>query len=319
MKVVHAPAMELAARSSARAASPEGAGITLRTQAICAAAALTLAFLWCFWPSLRIMAQRWSNDPQYSHGFLVPVFALVVLWSRRHMLAGAAWQPAWFGLPVLASGIFLKLVAAQIDLDPLDTFSLLPTLTGLGLFVGGWNFLRWCWPALAFLAFMVPLPFQIEIAMAHPLRRLATGMSTYLLQTLGYPAVAEGNIILIGQSRLGVAEACSGLGMLMTFFALATAMALVIRAPLLDRLVLVASAVPIAVIANVVRITATGAAGQMFGDETADWIMHDLAGWLMMPFALLVLWLEMLYLARLLPLRAIQPSRPLFVGGVRSR
>src|SRR5207247_2117523 len=119
---------------------------------------------------------------------------------------------------------------------------------------------RFAWPALAFLGFMLPLPYQVEVALAHPLRRLATGMSTYLLQTIGYHAIAEGNIILIEQSSLGVAEACSGLGMLMTFFALATAMALAIRAPAVDRLVLVVSAVPIAVLANVMRITATGVA-----------------------------------------------------------
>jgi exosortase len=148
---------------------------------------------------------------------------------------------------------------------------------------------------------MLPLPYQLEVALAHPLRRLATVMSTYTLQTLGYPAISEGNIIYIDQIRLGVVDACSGLGMLMTFFALSTAMALVIQAPLLDRLVLVASAIPIALVANVCRIGATGIAHHSFGSETAQVVMHDLAGWLMMPFAMLLLWLELRFMGRLLP------------------
>src|SRR5205823_2778560 len=98
--------------------------------------------------------------------------------------------------------------AIQSDIEPLDALALLPTVFGLVLLAGGWSVLGWSWPALAFLAFMMPLPFTIEMSLAHPLRRIATEMSTYALQTLGCPAVAEGNIIFIGDIRLGVEEAC---------------------------------------------------------------------------------------------------------------
>jgi len=133
------------------------------------------------------------------------------------------------------------------------------------------------------------------------LRRMATQMSTYVLQTLGCPAMAEGNIIYIDDIQLGVAEACSGLGMLMTFFALATALALIVNASLPNRLVLVASAIPIAILANVIRISATGVAYHLGGKESelAQMIYHDLAGWLMMPLALGMLWLELKFLANL--------------------
>jgi exosortase len=127
-------------------------------------------------------------------------------------------------------------------------------------------------------------------------------MSTYTLQTLGCPASAEGNIILIDDIPLGVEEACSGLGMLMTFFALATALAMIVNAPLHDRLILIASAIPIAILANVVRISATGVAFHLAGKDSqlAQAIYHNLAGWLMMPLALLMLWLELKFLANVL-------------------
>jgi exosortase len=247
------------------------------------------------------LIERWSHDPQYSHGFIVPLFALTVLWSRRVMLKRVAWRPAWLGLGVLTAGVIARIVAAQSDIEPLDALSLLPTVFGLVLLVGGWSVLRWSWPALAFLAFMMPLPYAIEMALAHPLRQLATTMSTYALQTLGCPASAEGNIILIDDIQLGVEEACSGLGMLMTFFALATALAMIVDAPLHDRLLLIGSAIPIAVLANVLRITATGIAYWLAGRDSAvaKIIYHDLAGWLMMPLALAMLWLELKFLTNL--------------------
>jgi exosortase len=244
------------------------------------------------------MADRWSNDPQYSHGFLVPVFAAVVLWQRRDRRPKAL-RPAWGGLAVLAAAVALRLLGAYLGVEALDAYSLLPALGGLCLLLGGWPALRWAWPAVAFLGFMMPLPFTLDMLLAHPLRRLATAASTYCLQTLGLPAVAEGNIIHIDAVRLGVVEACSGLGMLMTFFALATALALLLERRLADKLIIVASAVPIAVIANVARITLTGVAHYEWGPRAGD-LLHTWAGWFMMPLALALLWLELRFLDRLL-------------------
>jgi exosortase/archaeosortase family protein len=135
---------------------------------------------------------------------------------------------------------------------------------------------------------------------------------------MGVPALARGNIIVIDdEPPIGVVEACSGLGMLMTFFALSTAVALVIRRPLADRLVLFASAVPIGVLMNVVRITLTVFLMRVANAEIANVVFHDVAGWVMMPMALAVLWLEMLWLARLRlpappppPRRTVVPPAP---------
>lgn len=263
--------------------------------------ALTAAFFVSHWATLANMADRWSSDPQYSHGFIVPVFALVVLWSRRSMLTNVVWEPAWVGGLLMGIGFALRYIAIPSDIEPLDVLSLLPTLFGMTLLVGGWSVLNWSWPGLAFLGFMMPLPFSAEMALSQPLRRIATEMSTYALQTLGCPALAEGNIIYIEQIPLGVEQACSGLGMLMTFFALATALAMIVDASTTDRLVLVASAIPIAILANVIRITATGFAYHLGGRDSqlAQLIYHDLAGWLMMPLALAMLWLELQLLRRL--------------------
>jgi exosortase len=273
-------------------------------------AAATLCLLWAYWPTLTTMAERWSTDAQYSHGFLVPVFAAAILWFRRERFPDGRLEPSWgAGVVWLLAGLGLHLLGGRLAVEPLDAFSLLPTLVGLCLLLGGWTALRWAWPAIAFLGFMLPLPYQVELFLAHPLRRVATSATTYLLQLLGFPALAEGNVILLDDLRLGVIDACSGLGMLVTFFALATAFAVVIERPLLDRIVLVVSAIPIALIANILRITATAVAYRTLGSATGNLLTHDLAGWLMMPLALGLLWLEMIYLRRLLV--EVEPPRPL--------
>jgi exosortase len=136
--------------------------------------------------------------------------------------------------------------------------------------------------------------------MGYPLQRIATLASTYALQTMGLPAVAEGNVILIDEARIGVVEACNGLGMLFMFFAFATAATFVIRRPAADKAVILLSAIPIALAANVARITLTGLLHVTAGGEVADVVYHDLAGWLMMPLALATLWAESGLLSRLL-------------------
>jgi exosortase len=242
------------------------------------------------------MAQRWSYEPQYSHGFLVPLFALLLVWQRRAMRPDpGVWSP--WGLALLVGAAGLRLAGAFFYLTWLDDISLFPCLLGFTLLLGGWQGVIWVWPAIAFLLFMVPLPFRLEGALAQPLQSLATQASTFCLLVLGFPATAEGNIISINDSKLGVAEACNGLSMLLSFFALTAAFALVVRRPRLDKALILASAVPIALFANVMRITLTGVLYELVGSAAAKAFFHDVAGWFMMLLALGLLWLEMYILS----------------------
>jgi exosortase len=265
---------------------------------------LALVFAWAYWPTLGTMAGKWTHDPQYAHGYLVPLFALFLLWRRRAILSSSKPRHEWWGVLLVLFGATLRVAAAYLYFDWLDAASLLPCLAGVCVLLGGRQALRWAWPAIAFLLFMIPLPFRIETAFGLRLQSLATYASTYTLQLIGLPALSEGNTIVLPGGAIGVAEACSGLSMVTTFFALATAVALVVRRPWLDKAVILLSAAPIAVAANVARIAATALAQEWFGREIGQHVFHDLAGWLMMPLALALLWLEL----RLLSFVLVEPA-----------
>ena len=142
----------------------------------------------------------------------------------------------------------------------LPEMSLIPFFAAMALLVGGWRALRWSWPAIAFLVFMIPLPGATQNLASQQLQAISTKLSTFAIQTMGIPAVSSGIVITltdIPEKPLEVARACSGLRMLMLFFAICVAVAMLSKKPLWERLLLVVSAMPIAVASNAIRIVLT--------------------------------------------------------------
>jgi exosortase len=182
---------------------------------------------------------------------------------------------------------------------PMGELALLPYLAGFVVLLGGWRALSCAWPSITYLAFMIPLPWRLENALGAPLQSIASSASTYILQTLGFIAFADGNVIQLNEGRIGIVEACSGLSMVITFIAMSTAMATVVKAPLGDRIVLVASSIPVALLANIARIVFTGVLYNQAGSRVASAFYHDLAGWFMIPLALALYWFEIWLLSRL--------------------
>ena len=231
---------------------------------------LLACFLWGYWPTLASMAKKWWNDPQYSQGYLVPFFSVFVLYLRRNKISRMFFQSLTIeAYRLIVIGLATHIGCGYFNVDWIDGLSILLVIGGLFWVLGGLAYLRWAWPAILFLFFMIPLPYSVETGLAYPLQRVATVGSVYLLQTAGFPAVAEGNVIFLSQSRIGVVEACSGLSMLLIFFAISTAMVMIYQPPWLDRLVLILSSIPIAIVSNILRITATGLAQELFGEEAA--------------------------------------------------
>ena len=202
---------------------------------------LLIVFAWFHWSSLRWLPSVWWHQEDYQHGFFVPIFSLVLLWLRRDMIPRSP-RGSWWGLPLFAVWAVMRWVAIYFNYESLPELSLLPFVAGMTLFVGGWQGLRWAWPSILFMIFMLPLPGVIQGLASRELQRVATFISCWLIQMIGIPAVAQGNVIQLTEKPLEVARACSGLRMMMLFFAICVAAAFLSRQPLWEKLLIVASA-----------------------------------------------------------------------------
>ncbi len=269
---------------------------------------LVFLLVLAYWDMFSLTSAAWSEG-LYSHGWIVPVFALGLMWMRWEPIGPVPSSERWTGLALLVAGLSMRLVAAEWGMNPVDRLSFLPAIFGVFMLVGGMNIIRWAGPALGFLIFMFPLPTRLEVLVLLRLQTLAAICSTFVLQTLGVPAFRSGNIINISGMDLFIADACSGLRMLTIFCALAVAMVFLIERPWWDKFIILLSAVPIALVVNIVRITVTGLLYMWVGPKNnfVQHLAHDWAGYFMMPLALGLLWLELQILERLtIPVEAAQ-------------
>jgi exosortase len=245
-----------------------------------------------YWGTLTSTLQIWAGTEDYGHCFFVPVFAGFLLWVRQRMVHPWPEEGEWWALALFGVWALIRWATVYFNYA-LDLYSLFPFLVGLALFVGGWKALRWAWPAIAFLIFMIPLPGFLAVMLSLPLQRIAARISLYCLQTMGVPALIPGglgNVIQLSDpnNSLDVARACSGLRMLMLFFAICVGAALLIRATWWEKILLILAALPIAVISNVMRITTTGLLMELVSPKVGHWF-HEYCGFAMMIPALLML------------------------------
>jgi exosortase len=255
--------------------------------------AVGVALGWAYGAEFRGLFDTWGRDPNYSHGYLVIPLALLILWRRlkaSRIQRVEPWKWGWLCLAVTLAGRAYLHNRGNLGAE---IFTLLPVIVCLILTLGGWDLLRATWPAVAYLLFMIPLPGRIDSAVAQPLQKLATMASCALLKASGLWVIAEGNVIHVDGGRLEVANACSGLSMMLTLGATVSAMVLVMSLRPWKQVVLLLSIIPIALASNVLRITATGWCYHRLGPSAGEKLAHDAAGWLMMPLALVLVGLEL--------------------------
>jgi len=260
--------------------------------------------------NFRDLSWYWFGDPNYSHGPLVIPIAAIILWRRlsttKEKLTPNASGTAYWGLFFLAVVLALRVIAYEGNLQWSENATIVPAIACLAWIFGGWPLLRLAWPAIAFLLFMFPLPRSINNSISLPLQEIATAGSCFLLQLSHIWVVQQGNTIHLatkthGMEQLEVAAACNGLSMLMTLAATVTATIIVIPLPTWKRIVILASAVPIALVSNILRIVATGWCYYYLPGPTAKGWAHDISGWMMMPLALALIGLELRILSWLVP------------------
>jgi exosortase len=284
------------------------------------AALVTVAFLLVYLPELRWLSETWVNDANYSHGFLVLPVAVVILWRRLTTVDSRLTRsrPVWWVWLPIAALLTARIVLYERGSDWTDAFTFLLLIPCLMATLGGWALLRYAWPACAYLIFMFPLPSGVNDLLSGPLQSLATTSSVGLLKLTGLWVIAEGNVIIIDNQNLEVAEACNGLSMLMTLAATITAMTVLFPMAKWKRIVLLLSIAPVALLSNVIRIASTAWCYHAFGPKFGTQFAHDWAGWLMMPLALMLPGLELFALRFLVVEEAVR-DEPTLLGRPISR
>lgn len=277
--------------------------------------AMLCALLYAYWNTLIGVSGFWSDD-QYSWGWIVPVFSLVVLWLWRKPIGEVANWERWLGAGVVCAALSLRTVFAHYYMNTPGMATFPIAILGIFLMVGGLHTLRWSVMPILFLYFMFPLPMKAEEKVLKELNTVAVKTSTYTLQTLGVECYRRGATITVDglKQKLNVIDQCSGLRMATIFLALAVGWVMLVPMDWWERIVILIFALPIAVVVNVARIVVTGllylAAEHttFITEEMAKKVFHDLAGLLMMPAALLLLLLLQYILSKLVVTQ--EASRP---------
>lgn len=237
------------------------------------------------------LAGNWWTDPNFSHGFFVPLFSAFLLWRDRRRLASIPVKPSWFGLVLVAVALgtlILGVMGAELFLS---RSSFLFLLAGLIVTFLGWNYFRAVLFPWAFLFLMIPIPAIIFNQITFPLQLLASRVATSMLQSVGVHVLREGNVIQLPVTSLDVAEACSGIRSLLSLTTLAIVYGYLLDRRVLGRVALFVAAVPIAIVANASRIVGTGLVAQYWDPEKAQGFYHEFSGWIIFVVSLGMLFL----------------------------
>jgi exosortase len=241
---------------------------------------LAVVSVWLYWHTLLHLVGQWWNDPNFSHGFFVPLFSAFVIWQERDRLARITPKPSWAGLIVLLAGLAVLIVGRLGAELFLDRSSLLLVLAGVVILFLGWNLFRAVLFPWAFLLLMIPIPTIVFNQITFPLQLLASRVAATVLPVLGVPILREGNVINLPSMALEVAEACSGIRSLMSLVTLAIIYGYLMEKRLWVRWLLAVASVPIAVAANSIRIIGTGLLVQYWDADKAEGYFHASWGWI---------------------------------------
>ncbi|MHC4361073.1 MAG: exosortase, partial [Planctomycetota bacterium] len=260
---------------------------------------LVALFMWSYWPQLIDLWGIWQRSDEYSCGLLVPFLAVYVLYARRQEITKVPLRPCIYGLFALIAVQALRYFGLFFMYSSAERLSVPLSIASLTLLLFGWRLLIKILPVLLFLFLMLPLPQSVHRTVMLPLQNLATASAVFCLEIMGYAVIREGNIIHLNDTTVAVAEACNGLRMVTAFFVVITLVVLLVRREWWEKMIILVSNLPIALLCNILRLTITAMAFTVVTGEKWEEIFHDFGGYLMMPLALAVVTLELWLLKKL--------------------
>jgi exosortase len=271
---------------------------------------LAVLLLYTYRQTLADLWSVWMRSDEYSSGLLVPVVAGYILWTRRQEIRQTGLGgPCLWGLAALAGVQILRWFGFCYQFNSLERLSLVLSAGALTLAFVGRRVFKRLLPVYGFLFLMLPLPKQLEMQLTVPLQQWATASAVFSLEMLGFNVWHEGNIINIDHTRVAVAEACNGLRMLTAFLVVSGMVVLVIHRSWRQKLFILLSSIPIALICNTIRLAVTAVSFTMIDAEKWERAFHDFGGFAMMPVALGIIVLELWILSVLMIAPGPEPGQ----------
>ena len=259
--------------------------------------AIVIAFA-AFSGGLLSLVDRWSRQEEYSHGFLIPLVAAWMLWSRRDAIIASVGKPSWAGPAVIFLAAIMLIVGELSAFFLLLHLGFVVALLGIVLSVGGTSLLKVTFIPIAFLVFAIPLPYFIDAELSFRLQLISSELGVFFIRLFGVPVYLTGNVIDLGNYKLQVVEACSGLRYLYPLLSLGFLAAYLFQAPLWQRALVFLSAIPITIVMNSFRIGVVGLLVDRWGTAQAEGVLHFFEGWVIFIACAAILAGEIWLLAR---------------------
>ena len=281
---------------------------TKKIRAYLASIVLLIVFIWCYRRGLGDLWNLWQRSDEYSVGLIVPFLALYVLWSRRRAIADYPIKPSIWGLFIFFGAQVIRFFGLFFMYSSAERFSIVISIAAIVLLLFGWPLFRKVSSILLFLCLMLPPPNFIQSYTVLHLQRWATSSAVFCLEMIGCGVIQEGNTIHIGNTSVEVAYACNGLRMITAFFVICGLVVLIVNRVWWEKLIILISSLPIALLCNTVRLTVTALALTKLSDQFWDDAFHDFGGYAMMPLAIAVVVGELWLLTRLTTLPGAEES-----------
>ncbi|MBT8440175.1 MAG: VPLPA-CTERM-specific exosortase XrtD [Gammaproteobacteria bacterium] len=252
-----------------------------------------LALIFASMDAMKEMLRFWETREEYSHGYLIPFIAAFLIWQRSDILRNRAFSGSWLGLPVVFAGVAFILIGSLTTIAVIGQYGFFFAILGLALAYLGWKGLKPVLVPLLFLVFMIPFPGFFLNNLSSKLQLISSEIGVAVIRAFDISVYLEGNVIDLGNYKLQVVEACSGLNYLFPLMSLAFITAYFFKAPFWQRAVVFLSSIPITVFMNSFRIGVIGVLVEYWGIEQAEGFLHDFEGWVIFMACMALLFLEM--------------------------
>ncbi len=254
--------------------------------------ALLSCFIVAYVPVLQALVQTWATSDDYSHGFFIVPISLYIVWQKKEELSRIDLRPSKWGLVLFILSLMIYFLAYSAGISTLSRLTIIPLWVGIILYLFGFQILRAVIFPLFFLLFMIPVPSQIYSSLTIPLQLIVSKFSVMLTAGIGVPIFAEGNVLHLPGRTLEVVEACSGLRSLLSLFVLSLVFGYFSLRSNLLRSILFVSAIPVAILVNIVRVSLIVVAFYYFDFDLTAGAVHTWLGLGIFLLALMIIFVE---------------------------